>query len=112
MILLSIGAFFGAIFRYIFDIKLNKKIGYFPVGTFCVNMAGSFLIGMLFSLDVSSQWMLLFSYGFAGAFTTFSTFIMEIIRLYEDGRKVAACFYMVGSIVIGVLFATIGFLLF
>ena len=112
MIYVSIGAFFGAIIRFWFDQLLAKQAGKFPLSTFIVNSSGSFILGSLIGLHGSTTIYLLIGTGFAGAFTTFSTFTVEIIQLAEQDKKKIAIAYGLASIVLGILFALAGYYLF
>ena len=77
--IIGIGGFLGAISRYGVALWIGQRWGRnFPLGTFLINISGSFLIGLLMSLFterfmVNPQWRLLFVVGFLGAYTTFST---------------------------------------
>ncbi len=78
----------------------------FPWATFVINISGSFVLGFFlgFAQDrpwIQPTWRLLFAVGFVGAYTTFSTFTYESIRLIEDGEFLLATANMVGSVVAG-----------
>lgn len=84
-----------------------------PYGTLAVNIAGSFLLGLLmelglrtsmFSADVRTG----LAVGFLGGFTTFSTFSYETFRLIEDGRLVQAGMNVILSVLVCVVFAGLG----
>lgn len=112
MIMVSIGAFFGAIFRFCFDQLLPKQPGKFPFSTFIVNSIGSFMLGSLLGLESITNIYLLIGVGFAGAFTTFSTFTIEVIQLFEGQRSLLAIVYITASVCIGLLFALTGYHIF
>ncbi len=80
----------------------------YPVGTFCVNVLGSLLIGVFaewFALrsQLPSNLRLFLITGILGGFTTFSAFSLEIGLLHERGETVAAATYAVASVVSGVV---------
>jgi fluoride exporter len=75
VLLVSVGAFFGAIGRFLTGKLLNKRD--FPWGTFAVNLIGSFLLGLLYGSGLSHEWILILGTGFMGSFTTFSTLKLE-----------------------------------
>lgn len=84
-------------------------------GTWIVNIAGSFLLGVLASLYWSEEipewaWML-FGIGFCGAFTTFSTFSVETLKMLRKKAYKSAVLYVVTSVILGITVATVGFLL-
>jgi len=104
---IGIGGFLGAIARYGVAVWIGRQWGRsFPLGTFVVNVSGSFLIGLLMSLFterfmVNPQWRLLFVVGFLGAYTTFSTFEYETGTLLRDGEWLIASLNMVLSVLVG-----------
>jgi len=92
LILVGVGGFFGAIARYLVDgwVSGTTKAGAFPLGTFVINVSGAFALGLLFALalekaaiDPRIRGPVMI--GFLGAYTTFSTLMLESWRLAEDG---------------------------
>src|SRR5699024_10861796 len=85
----------------------------FPIGTWIVNITGSFLLGLIAQLHLTNQvgeWLWLFGgVGFCGAYTTFSTFGNETITLLYSKKVKLACVYVVTSLIIGIIAAVIGF---
>jgi len=104
---IGIGGFLGAITRYGVALWIGRQWGRsFPLGTFVINVSGSFLIGLLMSLFterlmVNPQWRLLFVVGFLGAYTTFSTFEYETGTLLRDGEWLIATLNIVLSVIVG-----------
>ncbi len=83
----------------------------FPLATLAVNVAGSFVLGLVVALvpsRISPAVVSVLGVGFLGAFTTFSTFALDAVRLQESGRFVAAGSYVVASVALGVAGATAG----
>ena len=70
------------------------------MGTLLVNVLGSFAIGI-----IHADWRGVLMVGFLGAFTTFSTFSLETITLFEAGHAIHALAYMFGSAIICVVVA-------
>lgn len=84
-----------------------------PWGTFAVNTAGSFLIGIIYVLiteksALHADWRYVLIVGFLGAFTTFSTFSLETVALVEAGRAVAAASYIAATVASCVLGCWLG----
>jgi len=80
----------------------------FPFATFAVNIAGSFLIGLLSELAVSTTLVspearLFLVTGICGGFTTFSAYMFESTALIKDGQLFYTSFYLAGSIVGGLI---------
>jgi len=78
----------------------------FPYGTLIVNLTGCFLIGLFAALAdekflLSPQMRLILMVGFCGAFTTFSTFMLETSNLIRDGETLRAFFNILISVLIG-----------
>ncbi len=113
-IYVGIGGILGALSRY----GLSKWVGQrwrgnFPLATFCINITGSFILGLLYVLfsragEGAFPLRNLTTTGFLGAYTTYSTFSFEIINLLEDGERASAALYFLASIVIGLLSAYAG----
>ena len=99
----------GAILRFKLDGLVQGRVDHeFPFGTLVVNGLGSFLLGLLIGLDVTGSDMLIAGTATLGSFTTFSTWMLETERLEEDGEDRLAASNIVGSIVLGVASAGLG----
>ena len=103
----AIGGSFGAVARYLINISpLAGLFEKFPFPTFLINISGSFLIGFLMILladkvEVSENLRMAVIIGFLGAFTTFSTFEMEIFGLVRERYFATAFLYLILSVVVG-----------
>ena len=112
--IIGIGGFLGAISRYGVALWIGQRWGRnFPLGTFLINISGSFLIGLLMSLFterfmVNPQWRLLLVVGFLGAYTTFSTFEYETGALMKDGEWLIAGLNVVLSVFAGFIALKLG----
>ena len=86
---------------------------HWPVGTFAVNLIGSFLIGAIYVVITEKtswhpDWRYVLIVGFLGAFTTFSTFSLETVALLESGKLITAASYMLITVVTCVLGCWLG----
>ena len=114
LLLVRVGGFAGAIARYLVDGWVSSAgSGAFPWGTLVINVSGSFALGALFALvmersvlpaDLRPPVMI----GFLGAYTTFSTWTLESIRLVEDGAYLSAFANVAGSVAIGLVAMFVG----
>lgn len=100
----AVGGALGAMARYGVVSYLAPLTGHrFPLGTLCVNISGSFLIGVCYvvldeKFAASPEWRLLTMAGFLGAFTTFSTFSLDALALWENGLPVTAVTYVLATV--------------
>jgi CrcB protein len=100
-----LGAALGAPARFAID-QYIRRFTRQPYGIFLVNILGSFLLGVTFR---SSEHIYdLFAIGFAGAFTTWSTFMLDIFLAYELRRYKEAGLNLVLSLGFGILAAWLG----
>jgi fluoride exporter len=108
LLLVILGGVVGAPVRYLTDLAVQRLHGTaFPWGTWTVNVAGSFLLGMVASSG--PDWVVtLAGTGFCGALTTFSTFGYETVRLSEEGEAAAAVANVAGSVAAGLTAAALG----
>ena len=112
IIAIAIGGAAGAVGRHFVNIGMASLLGHgFPWGTLTVNVVGSLIMGLLVHLmavswTVSPEIRALLTVGGLGAFTTFSTFSLDAVVLYERGAIGAAAIYVIVSVVaaIGALF--------
>jgi CrcB protein len=113
-LMVGAGGFVGAPCRYLVDRAVNRRIeSDLPWGTFLVNVSGSFALGLLTGMALSNHLSplgkALLGTGFCGAFTTFSTFSFETVRLLEVGQILDAALNVGASILLGLLGALAGF---
>ena len=107
LLFIAIGGAAGAVCRYAVDRWVTTSLGApFPWGTFVVNMSGAFVLGLLFALAIERDVLpadirLPVMVGFLGAYTTFSTLMLESWLLVEGGAAALAVANTLGSIVVG-----------
>ena len=109
IIFVSMGGFFGAISRFAIS-RLQNKTG-FPYATLSVNLIGAFLLGLLLGMDVKDHVYSLMGIGFMGAFTTFSTLMLDAVKLKKEKKKKLYYSYLLSSYTIGIILAFSGLLL-
>jgi CrcB protein len=105
----------GALARYLLARFIAERVtSRYPLGTFLINVTGSFLIGLLFSLTshalIPTTTQLILATGFLGGYTTFSTMSWESVQLARGGSTRASLFYLSSSLFIGLLAAYLGIL--
>jgi CrcB protein len=112
LLVVGVGSFIGGVSRYLVSLFVqNKFLSTFPYGTLVVNIAGCFLIGIVYALsekgNVNAEWRLFLITGFLGGFTTFSSFSNETVSMLRDAQYWQALSYIGISIIVG-LAATFG----
>ncbi len=117
LLIIGAGGVAGALARF----GVGRLVGRyysltFPLATFLINVTGSFLLGLSAAHTAGLPagqivWERYgFQIGFLGAYTTFSTFAYESIRLIEDGEGKQFFIYVAGSVALGVLGCGLGYL--
>jgi CrcB protein len=113
-LMVGIGGFLGANARYVVGGWITRQWEtQFPWGTFVINVTGSFLLGALLAAlnarpTASAHYRLFFAVGFLGAYTTFSTFSYETLRLAKDQSVVTALLNITGSVLLGLIGVVLG----
>ncbi len=113
VVVLALAGAIGAVARFVVDGYVQGRLGsVFPWGTFVINTSGSVLLGFLAGVALNRGFPHLpyafLATGFCGAYTTFSTFGYETIRLAEEGAGQAAGAFALGSVVAGLVGAVLG----
>ena len=110
------GGFIGSVMRYLVQLWVERGMSStFPWGTFVANIAGSFIIGMVFALAqkgnlMNAEWRLFLAVGICGGFTTFSSFAYNNLTMLKDGLYGQFIWNVGGSLVLGLLAVYIGML--
>ncbi|WP_055714255.1 fluoride efflux transporter CrcB [Streptomyces torulosus] len=105
-VLVVVGGMVGAPLRYLTDRAVQSRHDtVFPWGTFTVNVVGSLVLGVLTGAVAAgaagSDLRLFLGTGLCGALTTYSTFSYETLRLAQDGARLHAALYVIGSVAAG-----------
>ena len=111
-LLVGLGGGLGSMLRYGTSLLMNTKL--FPYATLTVNIAGSFIIGVVFAMSIRQElltgnWKLFLATGICGGFTTFSAFSLENMGLLQSGKYVLAFSYIMASIILGIAATFLGY---
>ncbi|MFM7027132.1 MAG: fluoride efflux transporter CrcB [Chakrabartia sp.] len=109
------GGALGAAARYLAASALGTRAGGWPLGTFCVNLLGGFLMGLLAALvlkgTASETARLFLGVGVLGGFTTFSAFSLEGFQMIARGQWALAAGYALASVIGSIAALAVGFAL-
>ncbi len=113
----GLGSFAGGIARYLVSLLMKGAGKGFPWGTLLVNLAGCFLIGMLWGIfsrssAEGSSWVLFLTVGVCGGFTTFSTFSKEALIMLQAGNGWGFAAYVGSSVIAGIALVALGYYMF
>lgn len=122
ILFIAIGGAVGSVLRFFTVesvLKIIKSSGYaiFPFQTLSVNVVGSLLAGIFYYIMIKNfdnfdpRLKQIFLYGFLGAFTTFSAFSLDILRLFNSGQYNIAILYAFASVILSILAVFFGFYL-
>jgi CrcB protein len=100
-----LGASLGASARFLID-QYFRRLTNKPIATFLVNVLGSFLVGLTFANK--THWHDFLALGFAGAFTTWSTFILDLYLGYELKKYKEVAINLTASLIFGLAAAWLG----
>ena len=110
------GSFLGGAGRYLVSLAMKGVSKGFPWATLAVNLAGCFLIGLLWGVlskngTESSNWALFLTVGICGGFTTFSTFSKEALVMLQGGNIWGFAGYVAISVIAGIALVALGYYL-
>ena len=110
----AIGGAVGASLRFISSSFFNLFFPNLPIGTFFVNVLGSFIIGLLINaLEMRSSSEIFIKYflivGVLGSYTTFSSFSYEVIELYNNKKLFLSIIYILASVFSCIVAAYVGY---
>jgi fluoride exporter len=118
MILLAgSGGFIGSVMRYLVQYYMEKNLeSTFPWGTFIANVAGSFIIGIVFALAekgnlMNAEWRIFLAVGICGGFTTFSSFAYNNLSMLNERAWGSLFLNIGGNLFLGILAVYLGIIL-
>lgn len=117
ILIVGTGGFIGSVMRYLVQVLVEKGISStFPWGTFVANIAGSFIIGIVFAFAekqnlMSAEWRIFLAVGVCGGFTTFSSFAYNNLIMLGERSFVQLLWNVGGSLFFGILAVYLGIIL-
>lgn len=105
--ILGTGGAIGAVLRYAVGLQLiHDRI---PLATLAVNVIGTFVLTFITFAGISDSTMLFLGVGACGSFTTYSSFSVETVRMWEEGEPLRAAAYAVGTFILCLVGAGLAF---
>lgn len=117
VLLVGSGGFIGSVMRYLLQYHMEKNLtSLFPWGTFTANIAGSFLIGIIFALAergniLNTEWRMFLAVGVCGGFTTFSAFAYNNFTMLKQNAFLPLIINVGGNVILGILAVYLGVVL-
>jgi fluoride exporter len=114
IILVGSGGFIGSVLRYLVQYYMEKSLmSTFPWGTLIANVAGSFIMGIVFALAdrgnlLNAEWRIFLTVGICGGFTTFSAFSYNNFMMLKEQIYGSLLLNIGGSLVIGIFAVYLG----
>jgi CrcB protein len=117
ILIVGTGGFIGSVMRYLVQVWVEKGLtSTFPLGTLIANIAGSFIIGMVFALAekgnlMSAEWRIFLTVGICGGFTTFSAFAYNNFTMLREHSFGQFFINVGGNLFFGILAVYLGIIL-
>ena len=112
----AVGGALGSILRFFSSILFNFLYPNLPIGTFVINVLGSFIIGLLINtLEMKSASETFIKYflviGVLGSYTTFSSFSYEVLELFNNKKILLSIIYILASVISCIFAAYAGYII-
>lgn len=117
ILIVGSGGFIGSVLRYLVQYFVEKGMtSTFPLGTLIANVAGSFIIGIVFALAekgnlLSAEWRIFLAVGICGGFTTFSSFAYNNFTMIKEQSFMQLLLNVGGNLFLGILAVYLGVIL-
>jgi len=117
ILIVGTGGFIGSVMRFLVQIFVEKGMSStFPLGTLIANIAGSFIIGVIFALSekgnlMSAEWRIFLTVGICGGFTTFSSFAYNNFNMLKDQEYGQLLLNIGGNLFFGISAVYLGIIL-
>ena len=117
ILIVGTGGFIGSVMRFLVQVFIERGMAStFPWGTFIANIAGSFIIGIVFALAekgnlMSAEWRIFLAVGICGGFTTFSSFAYNNLMLLKENAFGQLFWNVGGSLFFSILAVYLGIIL-
>lgn len=117
ILIVGSGGFIGSVMRFLIQHYMEKSLtSTFPWGTLIANIAGSFLIGMIFALAekgnlLNAEWRMFLAVGFCGGFTTFSSFAYNNFTMIKENALAPLFLNIGGNLFLGILAVYLGIII-
>ena len=117
LFIVGAGGFLGSVLRYLVQVYVEKGLmSTFPWGTFIANIAGSFIIGVVFAISekgnlINAEWRMFLAVGICGGFTTFSAFAYNNFNMIKEHSFLQLFYNVGGSLFFGILAVYLGIIL-
>ncbi len=117
ILLVGSGGFIGSVMRYLVQYYVERSLSStFPWGTMIANIAGSFIIGMIFALAekgnlMNAEWRMFLAVGICGGFTTFSSFAYNNFTLIKENSFIPLLLNVGGNLFLGIIAVYVGIVL-
>ena len=117
LFIVGAGGFLGSVLRYLVQVYVEKGLmSTFPWGTFIANIAGSFIIGVVFAISekgnlINAEWRMFLAVGICGGFTTFSAFAYNNFNMIKEHSFLQLFYNVGGTLFFGILAVYLGIIL-